>query len=80
MSTLMTATISRWQFSASPQSYKSATGNPDILVTPTEAKSIKLGWRKPLPFLARINGEPAEPWRINMMPVGDGSLYLHGDV
>jgi len=30
----------------------------------------------------RINGKPAEPWRINMMPVGDGSfyLYLHGDV
>jgi len=33
-------------------------------------------------FLVRINGEPAEAWRINMMPVGDGSfyLYLHGDV
>jgi bacteriocin resistance YdeI/OmpD-like protein/uncharacterized protein DUF1905 len=30
----------------------------------------------------RINGKPAESWRINMMPVGDGSfyLYLHGDV
>lgn len=57
-------------------------GNPYILVTPTQAKSLKPGWRKPLPVLVRINGQPAEPWRINMMPVGDGSfyLYLHGDV
>src|SRR6266571_3676111 len=56
--------------------------NPYILVTPVQAKSIKPGWRKPLPVLVRINGKPAEPWRINMMPVGDGSfyLYLHGDV
>jgi len=57
-------------------------GNPYILVTPTQAKSIKPGWRKPLPVLVRINGKPAVPWRINMMPVGDGRfyLYLHGDV
>src|SRR6266508_6630065 len=56
--------------------------NPYILVTPTQAKSIKPGWLKPLPVLVRINGKPAVPWRINMMPVGDGSfyLYLHGDV
>ncbi len=56
--------------------------NPYILITPTQAKSVKPGWRKPLPVLVRINGKPAEPWRINMMPVGDGSfyLYLHGDV
>ena len=56
--------------------------NPYILVTAPQAKSIKPGWRKPLPVLVRIDGKPAEPWRINMMPVGDGSfyLYLHGDV
>jgi len=55
---------------------------PYILVISTQAKSIKPGWHKPLPVLVRINGKPAEPWRINMMPVGDGSfyLYLHGDV
>jgi hypothetical protein len=54
--------------------------NPYIPVTSAQAKSIKPGWRKPLPVLVRINGKPAEPWRINMMPVGDGSfyLYLHG--
>ena len=57
-------------------------GNPYILVGPAQAKTLKPGWRKPLPVLVRINGKPAEPWRINMMPVGDGSfyLYLHGDV
>jgi len=57
-------------------------GNPYILVTAAQAKSIKPGWRKPLPVLVRINGKPVEPWRINMMPVGDGVfyLYLHGDV
>src|SRR6267154_2677395 len=56
--------------------------NPYILVTPGQAKSIKPGWRKPLPVLVRINGKPAVRWRINMMPVGDGSfyLYLDGDV
>src|SRR2546426_382336 len=56
--------------------------NPYILVTATQARSIKPGWRKPLPVFVRINGKPAVPWRINMMPVGDGSfyLYLHGDV
>ena len=56
--------------------------NPYILVTPAQAKTLKPGWRRPLPVLVRINGKPAVPWRINMMPVGDGSfyLYLHGDV
>jgi len=56
--------------------------NPYILVTSAQGKAIKPGWRKPLPVLVRINSKPAVPWRINMMPVGDGSfyLYLHGDV
>jgi hypothetical protein len=37
---------------------------------------------KPLPVVVRINGKPADGWRINMMPVGDGSfyLYLHSNV
>jgi hypothetical protein len=56
--------------------------NPFILVSAARANVIKPGWRKPLPVLMRINGKPAEAWRVNMMPVGDGSfyLYLHGDV
>jgi hypothetical protein len=57
-------------------------GNPYILISSVRAQAIKSAWRKPLPVLVRVNGEPAEPWRINMMPAGDGSfyLYLHGDV
>jgi hypothetical protein len=31
------------------------------------------GWRKPLPVLLRVNGKPAKAWRINLMPVGDGT-------
>lgn len=35
-----------------------------------------------MPVRVQINGKPDVPWRINMMPRGDGSffLYLHGDV
>jgi hypothetical protein len=35
-----------------------------------------------MPVLVHVNGEPDDPWHINMMPVGDGSfyLYLHGDL
>ena len=51
--------------------------NPYILITLAQAKSVKPGWRKPLPVLVRINGKPAEPWRISMMPVGGGSFYLY---
>jgi len=56
--------------------------NPFILVSASRANTIKSGWRKPLPVLVRINGDPSDPWHINMMPVGDGSfyLYLHGDI
>ena len=56
--------------------------NPFILVNAARANSIKSNWRKPLPVLVRINGKPDKAWRINMMPVGDGSfyLYLHGNV
>src|SRR5882757_9947707 len=56
--------------------------NPFVLVSASRANAIKPGWRKPLPVLVRINGKPAEAWRINMMPVGDGEfyLYLHGEV
>ena len=56
--------------------------NPYVLVSAARANKIKAGWKKPMPVRVRINGKPAEPWRINMMPVGNGSfyLYLHGDV
>ena len=57
-------------------------GNPYIHVSATRASRLKPGWRKPLPVIVRIDGKPADGWRINMMPAGDGSfyLYLHGAV
>jgi hypothetical protein len=56
--------------------------NPFVLVSASRANVIKSGWRKPLPVLVRVNGEPKNAWHINMMPVGNGSfyLYLHGDI
>jgi hypothetical protein len=56
--------------------------NPYVIVSAVRARKLKSNWRKPMPVLVRVNGEPKDAWRINMMPVGDGSfyLYLHGDV
>jgi Bacteriocin-protection, YdeI or OmpD-Associated/Domain of unknown function (DUF1905) len=56
--------------------------NPYLLVSATRAARLKPDWRRPLPVCIRVNGKPDTPWRINLMPVGDGSfyLYLHGDV
>lgn len=56
--------------------------NPYILVSAARVQKLKKGWRKPLPVLVRIDGEPKKAWKINMMPVGDGDfyLYLHGSV
>ena len=56
--------------------------NPYVLVSARRAAHIRKDWRKPLPVRVRVNGKPEKPWRINLMPVGDGSfyLYLHGDV
>jgi hypothetical protein len=51
--------------------------NPYIHVDAKRAARLKPAWRKPLPVLIRINGQPSEPWRINMMPAGDGSFYLY---
>jgi hypothetical protein len=54
--------------------------NPYVLVSAKRASQLRPGWRRPMPVLVTINGKPEKPWRINMMPVGDGSfrLYLHG--
>jgi hypothetical protein len=51
--------------------------NPFIAVSPSRARALKPGWRKPLPVLLRINGKPTDAWRTNMMPAGDGSFYLY---
>ena len=56
--------------------------NPFVLVNARRVARIQKNWRKPLPVRVRVNGKPEKAWRINLMPVGDGSfyLYLHGDV
>jgi hypothetical protein len=56
--------------------------NPYVTVSAARARKLKPSWRKPMPVLVRVNDAPKDAWRINMMPVGDGSfyLYLHGDV
>lgn len=56
--------------------------NPYVLVSATRAARLRKDWRRPLPVRVRVNGQPEKAWRINLMPVGDGSfyLYLHGDV
>lgn len=52
--------------------------NPYVLVSAARARAIKPAWRKPMPVLVRVNGHPKKaPWRINMMPRGDGSFYLY---
>jgi hypothetical protein len=52
--------------------------NPYVDVSARRAGLIRSNWRKPMPVLVRINGEPARtPWRINMMPAGNGSFYLY---
>jgi hypothetical protein len=57
-------------------------GNPYVLISAQRAQALKKGWRKPMPVTVQVNKKPDKPWRINMMPIGDGSfyLYLHGDV
>lgn len=57
-------------------------GNPYVFVSVERANVLQKGWRKPMPVFVQINEQPDPAWRINMMPIGDGSfyLYLHGDV
>lgn len=69
-----------------PQHFKAIieiyNGNPYVLISKKRAEAIAPDWKKPVPVLVQINGKPDEPWKINMMPIGDGSfyLYLHGSV
>jgi len=56
--------------------------NPYVLVRADQAGRLKSNWRRPMPVRVQVNGKPRTPWRINLMPVGDGDffLYLHGDI
>jgi hypothetical protein len=51
--------------------------NPFVAVSSARAKALTPGWRKPLPVLVRINDKPRVPWRINLMPAGNGEFYLY---
>jgi hypothetical protein len=53
--------------------------NPYIAVSAEQAAAIAPGWKRPIPVLVQLNGGPTPPWRINIMPVGDGSFYLYLD-
>ncbi len=57
-------------------------GNPYVHVSAVQAQELISDWKRPMPVLVQINGAPTPPWRINMMPIGNGDyyLYLHGDV
>jgi hypothetical protein len=56
--------------------------NPYVLVSAEQVATLKPEWRRPMPVLVTINGEPSVPWRTNMMPNGHGDflLYLHGEM
>lgn len=51
--------------------------NPYVPVSARLASRLKQSWRRPMPVLVQINGLPKPPWRVNMMPQGDGSFYLY---
>jgi len=51
--------------------------NPYVRVSKQNSEDLKNGWKRPMPVLVQINGIPKKPWRINIMPKGDGSFYLY---
>jgi hypothetical protein len=52
--------------------------NPYLHVNAARARTLRPGWRRAMPVLIRINGAPrSQPWRTNMMPVGDGAFLLY---
>lgn len=51
--------------------------NPYVLVDAKRAARLQKNWRRPMPVCVQVNGKPDAPWRINMMPLGDGRFYLY---
>ena len=51
--------------------------NPYVLISRSRAAGLKRDWRGPMPVLVKVNGKPTPPWRINLMPLGDGRFYLY---
>jgi hypothetical protein len=54
--------------------------NPYVLLSADQALELKKGWRGPIPVKFRIMKCPDSIWRVNLMPVRDGTfrLYLNG--
>jgi hypothetical protein len=52
-------------------------GKTKIPVSSARAEALTPGWHKPLPVLVRINDKSQVPWRINLMPAGNGEFYLY---
>jgi len=51
--------------------------NPYVFVRADQAARLRSHWRKPMPVRIQVNGQPDTPWRINLMPAGDGDFYLY---
>ena len=51
--------------------------NPYVSISAAQAARLRKGWRKPMPVRVQINGKPEVPWRVNMMPRGDGGFWLY---
>jgi len=51
--------------------------NPYVPISAAQAARLRQGWRKPMPVRVQIDGKPKVPWRINMMPRGDGGFWLY---
>jgi hypothetical protein len=51
--------------------------NPFVSVSASRVQRLKAGWHQPLPVLVRINRQPEDAWRTNLMPAGDGEFYLY---
>jgi hypothetical protein len=51
--------------------------NPYVPIGAAQAARLRKDWRKPMPVRVQIDGQPEVPWRVNMMPRGDGGFWLY---
>ncbi|MDE2219108.1 MAG: DUF1905 domain-containing protein [Gammaproteobacteria bacterium] len=51
--------------------------NPYVLIDAERAGRLSARWRRPMPVRVQINDKPDTPWRVNLMPAGDGSFFLY---
>lgn len=51
--------------------------NPYVRVSKARAAKLHKDWKRPMPVVVQINGQPKPAWHINMMPMGNGDFYLY---